>query len=340
MFLLLCNYGIYGRPLSYSDQVVRFMEDHPIETCLAASAIVSVCLSKRVRPVIIVKNAEAVVLERLGKFNRVLTPGLNFKIPVLDNPRTFAWTDRKNKSMLDTGYRIDIRERVCHLPPQGVITGDNVVMKIDALVYYKITNPQLAMYAVNDLPLAIDAIAQTSLRNEVGSMKLDETLTSRGKVNASLRNSLADIAQGWGVEITRVELQEVTPPDNITNAMAAQMSAERERRAHILDAEGRKTAAILDAEGESAAVIKRAEAAARATVLRGQAEAQALEAIARTGVSPQDFALRQKYYEALTAISNGKGNVVVPQEATAVAGIAALAQKIMQGDDAPAADKM
>ncbi len=331
---------------SEKSTTLEFIEDHKVGLCIAATAAALLLSTKSGRPVVIVKNAQAVALERLGKFHKVLTPGLHVKMPFIDVPRDFTWTDKTQKEKILTDYRLDLRERVCSFPPQGVITRDNVRMSIDALVYYRITDPKLALYAIQDLPHSIEAITQTNLRNEVGAMHLDETLTSRDKINTALRNALGNVAQGWGADITRVELQEVTPPEDITRAMAAQMSAERQKRANILEAEGKRAAAILDAEGESLsaiqkaagqaeATIKLAEAAARATVLKGQAETQALQSIASAGVSPAEFLLAQKYCEALEHVGQGKGNVVVvPYDGASLANLTTIVSKIAQAGSA------
>ena len=208
-----------------------------------------------IKGVIIVKQAEVVIVERLGKFNRVLESGFNFIIPFIDTPRGILWKttqkalDGKTYSFVREINRIDLRETVYDFPRQNVITKDNVSISINALLYFQIVDPKSATYEIQNLPDAIEKLTQTTLRNLVGQIDLDETLVSRDKINQELRIILDDATNKWGVKISRVELQDIIPPVDIQTAMEKQMKAERDRRAAILEAEGLKKSAILKAEG-------------------------------------------------------------------------------------------
>lgn len=307
---------------------------------LAGAGILSL-LTRSGRPLVFVRNAEAVVLERLGKYHRTLNAGLHAKLPFLDQPRTYAWhsvelNERGSliEKMTNNSFRMDLRERVCHLPPQGVITKDNVVMKIDALVYFRVKSPEKAIYSIQDLPAGIEAIAQTTLRNEIGGLTLDETQVSREPINTRLREILKDIADGWGAEVTRVELQEVSPPRDITKAMEAEMAAERNRRAEVKTAEGKKQAQVLYAEGQKQSQILDAQARKEAQVLNARGECEAIEKLLAMAGGDHDkarqYLIAKKYLDVLPELAKGKGSlVVVPHDGASVANIAALASKVM-----------
>ena len=217
-------------------------------------------------------------MERLGRFHSVLAPGLNFIIPFIDKPKTI-YTRRVESSI---GGRtvvkttatsvIDLREQVYDFPSQQVITRDNVTTEINALLYFRITDPKKAVYEIDNLPNAIEKLTQTSLRNVIGELELDETLTSRDTINSKLQVILDDATNKWGVKVNRVELQDITPPESVRVAMEKQMQAERNRRAEILNAEGEKQSLILRSEGEKASRINEAEAnqAGRDTPRRGR----------------------------------------------------------------------
>lgn len=234
----------------------------------------------------IVQQSEVVVIERLGKYNRVLTSGVNFVIPFIDQPREIIWRyvqedlDGTTVYRLQRRRRIDLRESVYDFPKQNVITSDNVNIEISALLYFQITDPPRAVYEIQNLPDAIEKLTQTSLRNVVGGMDLDHTLTSRDVINAKLRAILDEATDKWGVKINRVEIQEITPPTDIRAAMEKQMRAERDRRATILEAEGQKQSAILKAEGQREAAITMAEGAKQSEILQAQGEAAARIAVA------------------------------------------------------------
>ncbi len=288
----------------------------------------------------LVKQAEVIIIERLGKVNRILHSGLHFTIPFIDNPRYVYWTyvkeyDGRHISVQKSMYRIDLREAVYDFPKQNVITRDNVTMQINALLYYRIFDPKAAVYEVKDLPEAIEMLTQTTLRNVIGSMDLDETLVSRDSINEKLRIILDDATDKWGVKVSRVELQEIAPPHDIRQAMEKQMRAERDRRAMILEAEGKKRAAILNAEGslesqvleargEAEARVHRAEGEATARLKMAEAEAETITKLNK--VSPKGDALSylvaMQYIKTLPELTKGKNDklIVVPYEASALMG--------------------
>ena len=232
---------------------------------------------------VIVKQAQVMIIERLGKYNRTLKSGLHIIWPIVDKPRTINWrytkTDfRGNKYVaVKTESRIDMRETVYDFPKQNVITSDNVSIEIDALLYFQITDPVKAIYEINNLPNAIEKLTQTTLRNVIGELELDKTLTSRDTINSKLRDILDEATDKWGVKVNRVELQDINPPQEIKIAMEKQMRAERDRRAKILEAEGEKRSKILVAEGEKEAKIARAEGEAKSKLLVAEAEAKAIK---------------------------------------------------------------
>lgn len=293
-----------------------------------------------IKGVIIVQQAEAVIVERLGKFERELTPGFNFILPILEAPRSVAWKmvqrlpDGGSYSYTKEKTKIDLREAVYDFPRQNVITKDNVTISINALLYFQIINSKSAVYEIQNLPEAIEKLTQTTLRNLVGALDLDETLVSRDKINHELRAILDEATNKWGVKVNRVELQDIIPPADIQQAMEKQMKAERERRAAILEAEGLKQASILKAEGQKTAEINRAEGDKQSSVLQadGQAiarirtataEAEAIklviEAIGQNG-QPDKYLIAMKYLETLKSITQGENNKIVymPYEATGI----------------------
>ncbi len=289
---------------------------------------------------IIVQQAEAVVVERLGKFERELSPGLNFIFPILEAPRRIAWKvstkgiNGETYSFIREKTKIDLREAVYDFPRQNVITKDNVTISINALLYFQIVNAKSAVYEIQNLPEAIEKLTQTTLRNLVGALDLDETLVSRDKINHELRAILDEATNKWGVKVNRVELQDVIPPMDIQQSMEKQMKAERERRAAILEAEGMKKSSILKAEGQKEAEINRAEGEKQAAILKAEGEAQArvrtanaeadaikliTDAISDKG-QPDKYLIAMKYLETLKSITEGENNKVVymPYEATGI----------------------
>lgn len=293
------------------------------------------------KSVYMVNQAETVVIERLGKYHRILYPGLHIVIPFIDAPHACVWSYVKLNEygkyvrIFKNIVHIDLRESVYDFPKQNVITKDNVNIEINALLYYQITDPRAALYEVVNLPEAIEKLTQTTLRNVIGSMDLDETLVSRDAINDKLQHILDDATNKWGVKVNRVELQEVNPPRDIQIAMEKQMRAERDRRAIILESEGEKQAAILKAEGEQQSAILRArgkadaqlieaqaEASARLTI--AQAESQALEVLQQFAPdkNPMPYLLAREYMKTLPEITKDKNGkmILVPYEATALMG--------------------
>lgn len=289
----------------------------------------------------VVPQSETRVIERLGRFHSVLSPGLNFIIPFIDKPKTI-YTRRVEQGI---GGRhvvrtvattvIDLREQVYDFPSQQVITRDNVTTEINALLYFQITDPKKAVYEIDNLPNAIEKLTQTSLRNVIGELELDETLTSRDTINTKLQAILDDATNKWGVKVNRVELQDITPPESVRVAMEKQMQAERNRRAEILNAEGEKQSLILRSEGEKASQINKAEARKQSEILRAEGDAQAIilnaqaeadairrvaEAVAVGKTDPAAYMLAMKYIDTLREMTTGKDNktVYIPYEASSV----------------------
>ena len=306
------------------------------------------------KSIYLVKQAEAIVIERLGKFDRVLLPGLHFVVPFLETPRVVLWgyvkevADSKYYRFTRAVERLDLREVVDDFPKQNVITRDNVTMEINAILYYHIVDPKAAVYEIINLPDAIEKLTQTTLRNVIGAMDLDQTLVSRDEINEKLQTILDEATDKWGVKVDRVELQEVKPPLDIRQAMEKQMRAERDRRAVILEAEGKKRAAILDAEGEKEAKVLRATGAAEAKVVEAEGEATARLTVAEAeskAVSviksvlpsgdPSSYMLAMQYIKVLPEMTKGKDNklVVVPYEAASLAGAVAGIKKVFSEVD-------
>ena len=288
----------------------------------------------------VVPQSETRVVERLGRFHSVLSPGLNFIIPFVDRPKVIYTRKVEtygghNIARAITTSVIDLREQVYDFPSQQVITRDNVTTEINALLYFQITDPKKAVYEIDNLPNAIEKLTQTSLRNVIGELELDETLTSRDTINSKLQVILDDATNKWGVKVNRVELQDITPPESVRDAKEKQMQAERNRRAEILNAEGEKQSLILRSEGEKASRINEAEATkqsevlraegeARAILLNAQAEADAIKciaaAIASEQTDPATYMLAMKYIETLKEMTSGKDNktIYMPYEASGV----------------------
>lgn len=265
----------------------------------------------------IVRPWEKGLIERLGKYQRTASSGLTLIIPFLEKMT-----------------KVDMREQVVDIPPQAVITKDNVVVEVDAVVYYEVTDPVRVTYNVANFYVAATKLAQTNLRNLVGDMALDESLTSRETINTQLRQILDDATDKWGVKVSRVELQKIDPPVDVTEAMHRQMKAERERRAMILEAEGAKRSAILEAEGVKEAAIRKAEGEAAAikkvaeaerfqklTVAKGEAEAIATVYKAIHEGEPTNDLIAIKYLEALQKMADGQATkIFLPMEASGVLG--------------------
>jgi regulator of protease activity HflC (stomatin/prohibitin superfamily) len=296
----------------------------------------------------IVPQAKVMVIERLGKFHHVAHSGLNILIPFFDSPRAI---EMRTGNRFMRSNLVDLREQVMGFETVQVITHDNVTMEVGSVIYYQIVDPGKALYAVENLALAIEQLTMTNLRNIMGGLTLDQTLTSRETVNTKLRIVLDDATEKWGVKVTRVELREIEPPQAIKEAMAKQMTAERERRAEVTKAEGDKAAAILQAEGEKISRILRAEAERdaevaraeghkRAVVLEAEAKAEAtrlvFEAVHEGKATPEVLALR--YLETLQELGKGNNKVFVPYEASAALGSVGMLKELFakEGDPAPA----
>lgn len=252
----------------------------------------------------IIRPWEKGLIERLGKYQRTASSGLTLIIPFLERL-----------------LKVDMREQVHDIPPQGVITKDNVVVEVDAVVYYEVTDPVKVSYNVVDFYMAVTKLAQTNLRNLIGDLALDESLTSRDIINTQLRQILDEATDKWGVKVTRVELQKIEPPVDVTEAMHRQMKAERERRAMILEAEGLKKSAILKAEGQAEAIKKVADAEKYEKLTVAKGEAEAIETVygAIHNGKPTNDLIAIKYLEALEKMADGKATkIFLPIEATGV----------------------
>lgn len=288
----------------------------------------------------VVPQSETRVVERLGRFHSVLPPGINFIIPFIDRPKQIyqrsvkTYNGRPYAAMTTTNI-IDLREQVYDFPSQQVITRDNVTTEINALLYFQIVDPKKSVYEIDNLPNAIEKLTQTSLRNVIGELELDETLTSRDTINSKLQVILDEATNKWGVKVNRVELQDITPPESVRVAMEKQMQAERNRRAEILNAEGEKQSLILRSEGEKASKINQAEATKQAEILRAEGEARAIilnaqaeadailkvaQAVSSTKTDPATYMLAMRYIDTLREMTSGKDNktIYMPYEASSL----------------------
>lgn len=292
--------------------------------------------------IIVVRQAEVMIVERLGRYHRTLTSGINIIVPLVDKPRAIDWrfvrTDTRGQNMFihTTTSRLDLRESVYDFPRQGVITKDNVTIEINALLYFQIADPMKIVYEISNLPDAIQKLTQTTLRNVIGELDLDETLTSRDTINSKLRVILDEASHKWGVKVNRVELQDIIPPRDIQEAMEKQMRAERDRRATILSAEAEKRSAILDSEGKRESQINRAEGDKQSQILYAQGQAEAriavadaeaeaikrvAEAVASLKADPTAYLIAVRYIEAMKEMAAGGNKVVfMPYEASGVLG--------------------
>ena len=282
---------------------------------------------------VIIPQSETKIIERLGRYYATLQPGINVIIPFIDRAKEIVVMQRGRYSYSST---IDLREQVYDFPKQNVITKDNVQTEINALLYFQIVDPFKAVYEINNLPNAIEKLTQTTLRNIIGELELDQTLTSRDTINTKLRAVLDDATNKWGIKVNRVELKDITPPASVLTAMEKQMQAERNKRATILTSEGKKASDILQSEGEKMATINRAEAAKQEAILYAEGEAQArirkaeAEAIAIQKITeavgkstnPANYLLAQKYIHTLEEIAKGNTTktVYLPYEATNLMG--------------------
>lgn len=310
---------------------------------LIAIVVLVIVIAKKA--LVIISQSETKIVERLGKYYATLQPGINVIIPFIDHPKEIV-TMRHGRYVYST--TIDLREQVYDFDRQNVITKDNIQMQINALLYFQIVDPFKAVYEINNLPNAIEKLTQTTLRNIIGEMELDQTLTSRDTINTKLRAVLDDATNKWGIKVNRVELQDITPPESVLNAMEKQMQAERNKRATILTSEGQKQAAILQSEGEKTSTINRAEAAKQQEILRAEGEAQArirkaeAEAIAIEKITeavgkstnPANYLLAQKYIQMMEELAKGDQTktVYLPYEATNLMGSIGGIKELFKGE--------
>lgn len=295
--------------------------------------------------VVIIPQSETRIVERLGKYYATLKPGINIIIPFIDRMKLIV-TQYRGRYMYSSC--IDLREQVYDFDKQNVITKDNIQMQINALLYFQIVDPFKAVYEINNLPNAIEKLTQTTLRNIIGEMELDQTLTSRDTINTKLRGVLDDATNKWGIKVNRVELQDITPPSSVLQAMEKQMQAERNKRAAILTSEGEKQSQILQSEGDKAATINRAEADKQQAILRAEGEATArirkaeAEAIAIAKITeavgkstnPANYLLAQKYIQMLNDVAQGDKTktVFMPYEATNLMGSIGGIKELFKGE--------
>jgi len=290
--------------------------------------------------IVIVPQAEARIVERLGKYHRTLYGGVNYIVPGLDKIKKVKWEFIEEEEKGAEGRkprirtvvkpsdteRIDLREHVLDFPAQNVITKDNVTIEIDALLFFQIIDPKKAVYEIDNLPRAIEKLTQTSLRNMIGELELDETLASRDIINQKLTTILDDVTDKWGVKINRVEIQDIKPPAEVRTAMQRQMEAERERRAKILEAEGVARARILEAEAKAEARLKVAEAEANAIK-------KIADAVKGSKGDPATYLIAVKYIEALQKMVSGQDNKVIyiPYEATGILSSIGSIKEMLEG---------
>ena len=292
-----------------------------METKIVLIVLIVVILVILARCVRVVQQSKAYVIERLGAFHTVWSVGLHFKVPFIDRVLRV----------------VSLKEQVADFPPQPVITKDNVTMQIDTVLYYQITDPKLFAYGVENPMNAIENLTATTLRNIIGELELDQSLTSRDIINARMRSILDEATDPWGIKVNRVELKNILPPKDIQNAMEKQMRAERERREQILQAEGQKQSQILVAEVEKESRILRADGEKQARIMEAEAEAAAIlrvnEAMANSlkllnESNPTDPVIRIKALEAFQAAANGKATkIIIPSE---IQGLAGLAEGIVE----------
>ena len=305
-----------------------------IESYIAIAAVVLIVVLLIVRNIHVVQQSRAYVIERLGAFHSVWEVGLHFKVPFLDR----------------VAKKVTLKEQVLDYPPQPVITKDNVTMQIDTVVYFQITDPKLYAYGVEQPMMAMETLTATTLRNIIGDLELDQTLTSRDVINTKMRAILDEATDPWGIKVNRVELKNILPPQDIQNSMEKQMKAERDRRQAILQAEGTKRSQVLVAEGEKEAAILRADAEKQAAILKAEAEkqaailradgeAQAILAVQKATAdalkllneaAPNDQVVKLKALEAMKNIADGKATkIIIPSEIQGLAGLAASAKELV-----------
>lgn len=300
----------------------------PIQS-IALIILVVLVLLLIVSNIVIVQQSKAYVVERLGAFRTVWGVGLHFKLPFVER----------------IAKRVSLKEQVADFAPQPVITKDNVTMQIDTVIYFQITDSKLYTYGVERPMNAIENLTATTLRNIIGDMELDQSLTSRDIINTRMRAILDEATDPWGIKVNRVELKNILPPKEIQNAMEKQMKAERERREAILQAEGQKQSQILVAEGEKQSAILRADAAKQAAILHAEGEAEAIMKVQQATAdalrllnesSPNDQVIKLRSLETMVKVADGKATkIIIPSELQGLAGLAASAKALLESD-APA----
>ena len=301
-----------------------------IPATIAIIVLVIIILVVIVSCINVVQQSKAYVVERLGAFHSVWGVGLHFKLPFIER----------------VVKKISLKEQVADFDPQPVITKDNVTMQIDTVIYFQITDPKLYTYGVEYPMSAIENLTATTLRNIIGELELDQSLTSRDTINAKMRSILDEATDPWGIKVNRVELKNILPPREIQNAMEKQMKAERERRESILQAEGEKASKVLIAEGEKQSVLLQADAAKQAKIMAAEAEAQSILKVQQAMAdsmrllnenAPNDQVIKLKALEALEKVADGKATkLIIPSEIQGLAGLAASAKTILS-DDKPEA---
>jgi len=272
----------------------------------------------------VVPQAKAYVIERLGAFSTVWGVGVHVKIPLIEK----------------VAKQVSLKEQVLDYPPQPVITKDNVTMQIDTVVYFQITDPKLYTYGVEYPMVAMETLTATTLRNIIGDLELDQTLTSRDVINTKMRAILDEVTDPWGIKVNRVELKNILPPQDIQNSMEKQMKAERDRRQAILQAEGTKRSQILVAEGEKEAAILKADAEKQSAILKAEGEAQAILAVQKAladsmrmlnEAAPNDQVIKLKALESMQKIADGKATkIIIPSELQGLAGLASSAKEFLK----------
>src|SRR5881275_1957275 len=271
-------------------------------TLIVALLLVVFVISVVVRAVRVVPQASAVIVERLGRYSRTLEPGLHFLIPFVDRPRA----------------NVDLREQVVSFPPQPVITSDNLVVNIDTVIYFQPTDPKSAVYEIANYIQGIEQLTVTTLRNVIGSLDLEQTLTGRDQINSQLRGVLDEATGRWGIRVNRVELKAIDPPHSVQDSMEKQMRADRDKRAAILNAEGVKQSQILTAEGDRQSAILRAEGKRQAMMLEAEGQAKAIDTVFKAihEGNPDPQLLAYQYLQMLPQIAQGDSNKVwiIPSE--------------------------
>ena len=293
---------------------------------IAIIVLVIIILVVIVSCINVVQQSKAYVVERLGAFHSAWGVGLHFKLPFIER----------------VVKKISLKEQVADFDPQPVITKDNVTMQIETVIYFQITDPKLYTYGVEYPMSAIENLTATTLRNIIGELELDQSLTSRDTINAKMRSILDEATDPWGIKVNRVELKNILPPREIQNAMEKQMKAERERRESILQAEGEKASKVLIAEGEKQSVLLQADAAKQAKIMAAEAEAQSILKVQQAMAdsmrllnenAPNDQVIKLKALEALEKVADGKATkIIIPSEIQGLAGLAASTKALLDSE--------